>query len=132
MSGRLKVAERTAPNVAVDALRALAIALAPHLRELLQIQQHDQELVDVLGMLPAPERRPGGKGQHRIGIARAALSACRSGRIEGASRVGRRWVASRAAVLHWLRAQGPRPVPAAVDQGDELDEIRAALARGQR
>ncbi len=132
MSRRLALAARQAPDAGGDALRALAVALAPHLQQLLLAQQHDQEFVDVLGMLPAPERKPGGKERHRVGIERAALRACRSGAIEGASKVGRRWLAPRSAVLTWLRSQGPRPVISPADQGDGLDALRARLATPRR
>jgi len=46
-------------------------------------------------------------------------------------RVARRWLAPLDAIETWLQAQGPRP-DAVEDEGDELDELRAALAKGVR
>ena len=51
------------------------------------------ELVDVVRFVPAPKR--------------CVMRACRAGRIAGASLVGRRWLAPRAAVEAWLRELGP-------------------------
>lgn len=93
-------------------LRALAAALLPYLRELLAFEQRGAELVDVADMVPLPRRQ--------------VFRACRSGAIVGASRVGRRWLATRGAVEAWVRSAS------ATGQGmgdDDLQELREALAR---
>ncbi len=138
MPKRLELVERRASDRGAEAmtqLRALVLAAVPELAELLASAGPDGQLVDVLNMLPPSERKPGGDGRHRIGVARAAVTACRSGAIAGAAMVGRRYVAPRSSVLAWLRAQGPRPLPAPVDKagmGDELEDLRRSLARPER
>jgi hypothetical protein len=74
----------------------------------------EADLVDVVQAVPAPKR--------------VLMRACRTGEIIGACRVGRRWLASRAAVESWLRAHGPRLVAAPSKDADELDYLRSALA----
>jgi hypothetical protein len=60
------------------------------------------------------------------------MRACRSGAIVGAVRVGRRWLAPRASVQAWLRSMGPRSLTTPKDGGDDLEPLRAALARPAR
>lgn len=100
------------------ALRPLAEALAPVVASLIQEQAAPTRLVDIVRVYPISRR--------------LAYRACRQGRIPGAVRVARRWLAPPDAVETWLQAQGPRPVAAVEDEGDDLDELRAALARGMR
>jgi hypothetical protein len=94
------------------ALRALAGALLPYLREFIALEQRDRELVDVAATLPLPRR--------------LLFRACRSGAIAGAARIGRRWLATRGAVEAWARSKSP-PVPGAYE--DHLQEMRKRLAR---
>lgn len=97
------------------------LRLAEALAALLQPAGSDDsdELVDVLAHVPGPRR--------------ATMRACRDGAIVGASRVGRRWLARRAAVDAWLRTLGPRLVPAADDDDEAaLGELAARIARGGR
>jgi hypothetical protein len=110
--------EGPASDAGADALRALAVALAPHLRELLAAERRDAELVDVLAAVPGPRR--------------TVMRACRGGRIVGAVRVGRKWLAPRASVDAWLRSLGPRAVTRPGEQGDRLDAMRARFAQGRR
>jgi hypothetical protein len=56
-------------DVGEGALRALAIALAPHLREVLRAEARGTELVDVLLEVPGPKR--------------AVMRACRSRLVRG-------------------------------------------------
>lgn len=97
---------------AAGVLRSLAEALFPHIRELCELERRERELVDVLRTVPGPPR--------------TLMAACRDGYIVGASRVGRRWLASRAAIDAYLRERGPRPVAAPDD--DELEAVRRRLA----
>ena len=111
---RLSVVPRSVADPAADALRGLAVALVPMLRELLDLERSGEGLVDVLDFTGSEKR-----GR------RAALRACRQGRIEGAVKIGRRWRAPRASVESWLRSLGPRPVPPADDdEGDDLERWR--------
>lgn len=100
------------------AIVALAAALAPHLRLLLGATP--DERVDVLQAVPGPRR--------------ATLAACRSGKIEGVAKIGRRWIAPRASVDAWLRTLGPRLLPSPVDADEdaELEELSRAIAREPR
>jgi hypothetical protein len=112
---RLRVVERGPSEPGADALRALATALAPYLRDVLGlVSTPTEELVDVVRFVPAPKR--------------SVMHACRAGRIAGASLVGRRWVARRGAVEAWLRELGPRAVSAADNEDDELEDIRRRIA----
>jgi hypothetical protein len=101
------------PDVGTEALRALAIALAPHLRECLAVEQREGELVDVARAVPLPRR--------------TVYGACRRGDLVALKR-GRRWLATREAVESWLRKGGPRLVAAPDDDGD-LDDVRRSLMR---
>jgi hypothetical protein len=113
---RLRVVERGLSEPGADALRALATALAPYLRDVLALASAPtEELVDVVRFVPGPKR--------------SVMRACRAGRIAGASLVGRRWVARRGAVEAWLRELGPRVLPTADNEDDELEDIRRRLAR---
>lgn len=119
MARRLALVQRPTPDAGADALRALAGALAPYLREVLADADREGELVEVATVVPLPRR--------------AVLRACREGRVEGARRVGRRWLATRAAVNAWVRASGPRAVVAqAEDADDDLEPLRQSLARPSR
>jgi hypothetical protein len=112
VSRRLALAARPGTDAGGDALRALAVALVPILQELLQVERTGAELVEVAAVVPLPRR--------------AVCRACREGRVEGARRVGRRWLAARSAVDEWVRSCGPRVVPPADDRAD--DEVEAMLA----
>jgi hypothetical protein len=116
VSGRLRVVA-TKTEVGTDAIRALAVALLPYLRELGALEQRDGELADVAGVVPLPRR--------------VVYAACRSGAIAGASRVARRWLATRSAIDAWLRARGPRLVQAEHDD-DELEATRRRLTSPAR
>ena len=115
---------RLAPGAAAhdqsgEALRALAIALAPYLRAVLGVGVEATELIDVCKTVPGPRR--------------VLARACREGAIAGAARVGRRWLATRAAVDDYLRARGPRnvtPHSSAGDDPDDLEDLRRELTRG--
>ncbi|HEY2367447.1 MAG TPA: helix-turn-helix domain-containing protein [Polyangiaceae bacterium] len=98
-------------------MRALARVLKPYLDELNARDTSAAELLDVCEHIPAPT-----KTLHR---------ACRAGRIVGACKVGRRWLATREAIDAFLRTQGPR-LAKPRDDGDELDEMRERIARGAR
>lgn len=111
-----------APSADVEALRALARALAPYMRQELRLEERDgEQIVDVAAVVPLPRR--------------AVCTACRRGEIAGATKRGRRWLATRAAVDAWLRAGGPRlvsPTAEDADQDDELEDLRQELARPPR
>jgi len=96
------------------AMRALAVALLPYLRELLSAQREDNGLVDVCAVVPGPKR--------------TIMAACRRGEVSGAVRIGRRWLASRGCVDAWLRSRGPRVVASPDGDEDELESVRRSLA----
>ncbi len=120
MSRRLALVDRQAAvGAGSAALDALAEALLPRLLSRLATEQRDAELVDVAAVVPLPRR--------------TVYRACRAGRIEGALRVGRRWLATRAAVDAWVRSCGPRAVPSPKDDAtDDLEPLRRSLARERR
>jgi Helix-turn-helix domain len=91
--------------------------LAPRVAELLGQQARSDALVDLALVVP--------------GSRRSLYRACRAGEIAGAARVGRRWLAPRASLDAWLRARGPRLVPAHDDADDELEPLRRSLGRGR-
>ena len=99
------------PDDAETTLRTLARVLRPYLRALEEEERHGAQLVDVLKFVPAPKR--------------TVMAACRTGKIDGATKVGRRWLAPRAAVERWLRQRGPRVVP---DKPDRLEALRRRLS----
>ena len=107
---------------ALEHLRALVLAAVPELDELLAGARQNDELVDLLAMLPGA----------RAGERRKAMRDCRQGKIRGAVKLARRWRAPRASVDDWLRSCGPRAVSAPAEQGDELEDMRRALARPAR
>jgi hypothetical protein len=115
---RLRVAPKHEPDAGFDALRTLALALAPHLAELLGAARADDALVDVCMAVPVPKR--------------IVMAACRRGDVAGASRVGRKWLAPRASVDAFVRARGPRAVPSPADAGDDLEVTRRRLAQPGR
>jgi hypothetical protein len=110
----LRLAAPSNADASSVALRALAEALAPHLRELLDGARVEGELVDVAAVVPLPRR--------------TVYRACRRGDVVGASRVGRRWLASRGAVEAWLRACGPRALATPADDDEDLESVRRSLA----
>lgn len=110
---RLTLASEPAADVGADALRALAVALAPHLRELLVVEADGAQLVDVAEVVPLPRR--------------AVYRACRTGDLAAVKR-GRRWLATRAAVDAWVRLGGPRLVSPSPEE-DDLEAVRRSLAR---
>jgi hypothetical protein len=114
MSRPLRLAPKPAPDAVADVLRGLALALAPHLVELLGAARVEAELVDVAAVVPLSRR--------------VVYSACRRGDVAGAARVGRRWLATRAAVDAWLCSCGPRVVASPADDEDELEATRRRLA----
>lgn len=123
MKRSLALVESSAsPAVDVEALRVLARALAPYMRQELQLEDREgEQLVDVASHCPLSRR--------------VLFGACRRGEIAGATKRGRRWLATRAAIDVWLRAGGPRlvsPTAEDEDQGDELEELRQELARPSR
>jgi len=81
-------------------------------------------LIDVLGYVADAETRRG--------LRRKLLRACRSGAIEGAVRPARRWLAPKAAVIRYLESFGPRLVAKPGDSANELESLRARLARSIR
>jgi excisionase family DNA binding protein len=113
MTRHLSIA-RPAADAGADALRALAIALAPYLVGLLTAERAEAEIVDVAAAVPLPRR--------------TIYRACRRGHIHGAARVGRKWLASRGAVDAWLRACGPRALPSPDDDEDDLESVRRSLS----
>jgi len=118
MSRRLALAERGPADAGAEALRVLAVALVPYMREFLAAENRGGELVDVLATVPAPRR--------------TVTRACRTGAIAGAAKVGRRWLAARKDIDVWLRSIGPRPLTKPNDGEDELEPLRRFLARGCR
>jgi hypothetical protein len=100
--------------LADKALRALAVALAPYLREIAAAESQARDLLGV-AKLPIPKR--------------AAYAACRRGEIQDAAKVARKWVASRGAVEEWFSGHVPSPKPAKVDEPDEFEELRRSLAK---
>lgn len=116
MKTRLALVEAPIASADADAMRGLARALVPYLKELLE-QRQGAELVDVVREVPASKR--------------AVMRACREGRIVGAVRVARRWLAPKSSVMAWLGQLGPRLV-APADEDDDLGPLRAELARPPR
>jgi hypothetical protein len=111
----LVLAPRAAAEAGADVLRLLRALVLMAVPELSAMRREDAELVDVVRTVPGPRR--------------TLMRACRNGQIAGAARVGRRWLASRAAVEAWLRAHGPRLVSVAGEEdADDLDYLRSALA----
>jgi hypothetical protein len=98
---------------ALDPLLALATALLPHLRALLVAERGEGDLVDVLNRVPGPRR--------------TIMRAARTGKIRGAVRVGRRWLAPQSGIDDWLRLQGPRLVSSR--DGDDVDDLEALRQR---
>ena len=113
MSRVLRAVSAAKPETADAALDALADALLPRLRARLIAETRDADLVDVLEAVPGPRR--------------SIMRACREGRIAGAVRVGRRWLAPRAAVDAWLRSMAPQLVRVGAAD-DDLEDIRRSLA----
>ncbi len=116
-SGIRLVGPASEPDPAVEALRILARVLAPYLREVLAAQQTDDDVVEIVAIVPLPKRR--------------VFAACRRGEIEGAVRKARRWFARRADVLAWLNARGPA-VAGQREDGDgyeDDDEARLEAVR---
>ncbi len=83
-------------------------------------ERRSADLLDVLETVPGPRR--------------SIMKAARSGKIRGAVRVGRRWLAPREAINDWLTRVGPRPLAAAKseDVDDELEPLRRRLLAGGR
>jgi hypothetical protein len=111
----LRLAEHVTP-AADSALRALAVALRPILRQLDEAEGHRGELVDVVQMIPSSKR--------------AVMAACRAGKIAGAVRIARRWCAPKASVEAWLQQFGPRPVELEQEE-DGLEQLRKRISRGR-
>jgi len=115
---KLTLVEQVA-DANIDAMRTLAVALAPFLLPLLREELARggalDELVDVVEHVPAPPR--------------TLQAACRSGAIEGARKVGRRWIAPRVSVDAWMRAHGPRAAEKKGGARDDLDALRDRWAR---
>lgn len=109
---------RAEDDVGAEMLRLFRMLVLLAVPELGPDRRGQAELVDVVATVPAPRR--------------AVMRACRNGEIAGAASVGRRWIATRAAVDAWLRAKGPRVAVAPQDGVDELDELRRSLARPDR
>jgi hypothetical protein len=101
-------------EVGADVLRLLRTLVLLALPELRLEQYAQDELVDVVDSVPAPKR--------------AVMRACRNGEVAGAARVGRRWLASRAAVDAWLLTKRPGVAVAPPESVDDLDELRRSLA----
>jgi hypothetical protein len=109
----LALAPAPTADAAATALRALATALAPYLRELLLAEQDAKGLLDVAQAVPLSRR--------------ALFAACRRGDLVAVKR-GRRWLATRAAIDAWLRLGAARPVAGSCDD-DDLEEVRRSLMR---
>jgi hypothetical protein len=96
------------------AMRALAVALLPYLRELLSAQRHEEDVVNVCAVVPGPKRM--------------IMAACRRGEVPGAVRIGRRWLAPRRGVEAWLRSCGHRAGRSTSSDDDDLESVRRSLA----
>ena len=115
---RLALVKGAPADAGAAALRSMAVALLPYLRELLEGEHRSEDLVDVVASVPAPKR--------------TVMRACRTGAIAGASRVGRRWLAPRASVDKYLQARGPKAVANVSDEDDGLEALRRRIAAGGR
>jgi excisionase family DNA binding protein len=112
--GRRSCPSAPAPALEAQALDALAGLLAPRVARLLANDRFEGKLVDVAEAVPVSRR--------------VLYRACRAGRIAGAVRVGRRWLAARDALDAWLRSCGPRAVAASdPDDSDDLEPLRRRL-----
>lgn len=118
LARRLALVQHKPADAEAGALDALADALFPRFLARLQVERRDSEILDVLRAVPGPRR--------------VLMAACRGGRIADAVKVGRRWCAPRGSIDAWLRACGPRAVAAPVEDGDDLEDLRASLARPAR
>lgn len=113
-SKRPAFAHVPAEDAAPAALRALATALMPYLRELLvEAASGEQLVVDVAKVVPLPKR--------------AIHRACRLGELSAVKR-GRRWLATRSAVDAWLRLGTPSLVTTSPEE-DDSEEVRRSLMR---
>jgi hypothetical protein len=115
MTARLTLAKRPPADAGAEAVRVLAHALLPYLRELLAAERSGEDLLEVAAVVPLPRR--------------LVLAACRRGDVPGAVKRGRRWLASRAAIETWLRAKGPQSLPERTVEEDDLEPLRRSLAR---
>lgn len=122
--GRLELA--TPPSAETEFFRLLARFIAPHLAELRIETRRDAELVEVLDVIPGKR----GKHGELTGAQRAAVAACRRGEIAGATKLTRRWFAPQAELAKYLQAQGPRLIEKDGGDDDELEDLRARVARG--
>lgn len=117
---------RAVPPIVLDAnaevMRALALALAPYLlpilREELVRGAGGDALVDVLEHVHAPKR--------------TVMRACRTGAIDGATKIGRRWLAPKVSVDAWAQKLGPRVVKSDGAGDGAFDDLRERIARGAR
>jgi hypothetical protein len=95
------------------ALRALAAALAPYLREVLAAEADAVILLDVARAVPLSRR--------------VLFAACRRGELQAVKK-GRNWLATREAIDTWLRLGAPHLVPPS-SEDDELEPLRRSLMR---
>lgn len=116
----MKVPESYAAVLAAlpPALRPLVETIAPAVAALLRESQLDVDpIVDVCAVVPAPRR--------------AVQRACREGKIAGAKKNGRAWLAKRSAIDAWLAEGGSRTsalaTPANDEEDDELNALRSSL-----
>jgi hypothetical protein len=118
MSRRLVLSAPAHADGVEEAVRALARALLPYLREQIGAERASHALVEVAAVVPLPRR--------------LVLRACRRGEVVAAVKRGRRWLATRAAVDAWVQASsGPQPEPSSEDE-DDLEPLRRSLARSGR
>jgi excisionase family DNA binding protein len=112
------------PKAAADpgaAIEALVSTLWPYFRPL---------VLEAIG--GAPKAALVDIADHVPTSRRSLYRAARAGEIEGAVRVGRRWLAPREALDAWLRSRGPRVVEPPANDADALEFVRQRLANGTR
>lgn len=108
---RRPLAQKPSADTDATALRSLAKALLPYLREVLVAETDAETLLDVAKAVPLSRR--------------ALFAACRRGELVSVKK-GRTWVASRAAIDAWLREGAPHTTS---PDDDDLEEVRRSLLR---
>lgn len=110
--------KRGAPQVVVVTTLEALRAFMREVDDGLGAKPTEPELVDVTKALPMPKR--------------SALALARSGAIRGAVKVGRVWMATRAALAAYLASRAPTMAPEAEAEAEPWTPARALARAGLR